>query len=82
MMAAGMASAAAIGQVTGQKGSTPPPLPWECPPHPLANAGAEAVTDKRVAITSVTTIFLKCLSFIVENTEIRADKIVEISFLI
>jgi hypothetical protein len=82
MMAAGMESAAAIGQVIGQKGSTPPPLPWYCPPHPLANAGAEAVADKRVATTSVTTIFLISPPFIVAKTAIRADIIVEVTFLI
>ncbi len=45
-MAAGMANTAAI----GQKILTPPPPPWECPLHPLANAGTTDVADRRLAI--------------------------------
>jgi hypothetical protein len=48
----------------------------------LANAGAEAVADKRVATRSVTTIFLICPPFIVEKPAVIADKIVEKTFLI
>jgi hypothetical protein len=54
MTAAGMLSAATI----GHKGPPGTPLPWYGPPHPLANAGAAAVVDKRVETISVITIFL------------------------
>jgi hypothetical protein len=53
-MAAGMASAAVI----GQKGLNTPLLPWWYPPQPAASTGAADVADRRLAIINVTTIFL------------------------
>jgi hypothetical protein len=53
MMAAGMDSAAAI----GQKGLNPPSLPLGYPFHSSANTGAAHVADRRLATISVTTIF-------------------------
>jgi hypothetical protein len=53
MMAAGSVSAAVI----GHKSASAALLPWECLPHPSANAGAETAAVKNAMTANDTTIF-------------------------